>query len=78
MIIRYYDCNERKYRPFIFPEQVDNSTHNETKDFFCPDHANKLYGTRMYYNDMATLMFNSQESAIRQLFHQDGKSLWFN
>ena len=26
-----------------------------------------------YYNDMATLFFNSQEEAIKQLFHQPGK-----
>ena len=26
-----------------------------------------------YYNDMATLVFNSQESAIKQLFHQNGR-----
>ena len=26
------------------------------------------------YNDMATLFFNSQEEAIKQLFHQEGKS----
>ena len=27
------------------------------------------------YNDMATLFFNSQEEAIKQLFHQEGRSL---
>lgn len=25
------------------------------------------------YNDMATLLFNPQEAAIHQLFHQDGE-----
>lgn len=34
------------------------------KAFFCPNDT---------YNDMATLFFNSQESAILQLFHQDGE-----
>lgn len=37
---------------------------SEIKTYFCPDGK---------YNDMATLLFNSQEEAIRQLFHQDGK-----
>lgn len=36
---------------------------NDTKDYFCPDG---------HYNDMATLFFTSQESAIRHLFHLDG------
>ena len=26
-----------------------------------------------YYNDMATLFFNPQEVAIKQLFHQEGQ-----
>lgn len=34
------------------------------KTYFCPDGK---------YNDMATLLFNSQEDAIKQLFHLDGK-----
>ncbi|PIO16351.1 hypothetical protein AB205_0009200, partial [Aquarana catesbeiana] len=33
------------------------------KTFFCPNDT---------YNDMATLFFNPQESAILQLFHQEG------
>uniref|UniRef100_UPI00398F5849 H(+)/Cl(-) exchange transporter 6 isoform X2 n=1 Tax=Pristiophorus japonicus TaxID=55135 RepID=UPI00398F5849 len=33
------------------------------KTFFCPNQT---------YNDMATLFFNPQETAILQLFHQDG------
>ena len=37
---------------------------NVTKPYFCQDGQ---------YNDMATLFFTSQESAIRQLFHLDGK-----
>lgn len=36
------------------------------KAFFCPNDT---------YNDMATLFFNPQESAILQLFHQDGECL---
>ncbi|KAK7811130.1 hypothetical protein U0070_016070 [Myodes glareolus] len=35
----------------------------QLQTFFCPNDT---------YNDMATLFFNSQESAILQLFHQDG------
>ncbi|XP_048773690.2 H(+)/Cl(-) exchange transporter 6-like isoform X4 [Ostrea edulis] len=34
------------------------------RTYFCPDGQ---------YNDMATLFFNSQEEAIKQLFHQEGK-----
>lgn len=33
------------------------------RTYFCEDG---------YYNDMATLFFNSQEEAIKQLFHQEG------
>ncbi|KAM4703251.1 H(+)/Cl(-) exchange transporter 6 isoform 1-T1 [Rhinophrynus dorsalis] len=40
-------------------EEVNSSI----KTFFCPNNT---------YNDMATLFFNPQESAILQLFHQDG------
>ena len=54
------------------PKQTSNSTSCDSKDFFCPNHNSK-YPTQSYYNDMATLMFNSQESAIKQLFHRDGK-----
>ena len=39
----------------------------EIKTYFCPDGK---------YNDMATLLFNSQEDAIKQLFHQDGKQIF--
>ncbi|XP_065891221.1 H(+)/Cl(-) exchange transporter 6-like isoform X2 [Dysidea avara] len=49
---------------------VDKSKSNHTAEFqkeiktyFCPEGK---------YNDMATLLFNSQEVAIKQLFHQDG------
>ncbi|XP_002740900.1 H(+)/Cl(-) exchange transporter 6 [Saccoglossus kowalevskii] len=48
---------------------VDNNTYTiseieeSVRTFFCDDG---------YYNDMATLFFNPQETAIKQLFHQDG------
>lgn len=42
----------------VTSEDVNSST----KTFFCPNET---------YNDMATLFFNPQESAILQLFHQD-------
>lgn len=41
---------------------------SDTKDYFC---------RKGQYNDMATLFFASQESAIRQLFHLDGKATMF-
>lgn len=56
--------------------QGDLSFRNETRDYFCPGHHQQIqygYGTK-YYNDMATLVFNSQETAIKQLFHQSGES----
>jgi hypothetical protein len=53
----------------------NNSSDAETRDFFCPSHNDKETHHKSYYNDMATLMFNSQETAIKQLFHQDGKSM---
>lgn len=40
---------------------------SEIQTYFCPDGK---------YNDMATLLFNSQEDAIKQLFHQDGKEIF--
>ncbi|KAF6108013.1 chloride voltage-gated channel 6 [Phyllostomus discolor] len=47
-----------------FPLQVASEDVNSSiKTFFCPNET---------YNDMATLFFNPQESAILQLFHQDG------
>ena len=48
--------------------QGDASFRNETRTYFCP-----RFGTVAYYNDMATLMFNTQEVAVKQLFHQNGK-----
>ncbi|XP_055022289.1 H(+)/Cl(-) exchange transporter 6 [Boleophthalmus pectinirostris] len=38
-------------------------TNSSVRQFFCPNNS---------YNDMATLLFNPQEKAIHQLFHQDG------
>lgn len=47
-----------------FQLQVTSEDVNSSiKTFFCPNET---------YNDMATLFFNPQESAILQLFHQDG------
>ncbi|XP_062567017.1 H(+)/Cl(-) exchange transporter 6-like [Saccostrea cucullata] len=37
---------------------------DSVRTYFCPEGS---------YNDMATLFFNSQEEAIKQLFHQEGK-----
>ncbi|XP_018426778.1 PREDICTED: chloride transport protein 6 [Nanorana parkeri] len=47
------------------PMQVSSSdeVNSSIKTFFCPNNT---------YNDMATLFFNPQESAILQLFHQEG------
>ncbi|XP_023371002.1 chloride transport protein 6 isoform X2 [Otolemur garnettii] len=44
-------------------QMVTEDVNSSTKTFFCPNDT---------YNDMATLFFNPQESAILQLFHQDG------
>lgn len=40
-----------------------SSTNSSVRQYFCPNNT---------YNDMATLLFNPQEKAIHQLFHQDG------
>lgn len=45
--------------------QVTSDVNSSIKAFFCPNDT---------YNDMATLFFNPQESAILQLFHQDATS----
>ncbi|OXB77323.1 UNVERIFIED_CONTAM: hypothetical protein H355_002315 [Colinus virginianus] len=42
---------------------MSEDVNSSIKTFFCPNET---------YNDMATLFFNPQESAILQLFHQDG------
>jgi len=45
---------------------MSEDVNSSIKTFFCPNES---------YNDMATLFFNPQESAILQLFHQDGEQL---
>ncbi|KAK2494205.1 hypothetical protein MC885_003857, partial [Smutsia gigantea] len=62
------ECRERLPSSQIgndsFQLQVTSEDVNSSvKTFFCPNET---------YNDMATLFFNPQESAILQLFHQDG------
>lgn len=52
------DCN------FIL-FQLINGTDSAVRTYFCD---------KGEYNDMATLFFNSQEEAIKQLFHQEGKT----
>ena len=54
-----------------------NQFEESTKHYFCPSngistHIGRFYFTE-YFNDMATLVFNSEEEAVKQLFHQDGK-----
>lgn len=43
---------------------ANEDVNSTIRRFFC---SNKTY------NDMATLFFNPQETAIHQLFHQDGE-----
>ncbi|XP_012640786.1 H(+)/Cl(-) exchange transporter 6 isoform X2 [Microcebus murinus] len=59
-------------RQMSFSKHVRNDSYQQVrtedvnssmKTFFCPNDT---------YNDMATLFFNPQESAILQLFHQEG------
>lgn len=50
----------------LFLQVTSEDVNSTIKTFFCPNDT---------YNDMATLFFNSQESAILQLFHQDGECL---
>ena len=47
---------------------------NSTKNYFCPTGGITFAGVTFseIYNDMATLAFNSEEDAIKQLFHQNG------
>nr|XP_020637813.1 chloride transport protein 6 [Pogona vitticeps] len=44
-------------------DSSSNEVNASIRTFFCPNQT---------YNDMATLFFNPQESAILQLFHQEG------
>ncbi|XP_032631294.1 H(+)/Cl(-) exchange transporter 6 isoform X4 [Chelonoidis abingdonii] len=46
-----------------FQGSSSEDVNSSIKTFFCPNET---------YNDMATLFFNPQESAVLQLFHQDG------
>ena len=52
---------------------------NSTRNYFCPTSGLLTkFGTDYfteYFNDIATLVFNSEEDAIKQLFHQNGKSI---
>jgi chloride channel 6 len=48
----------------------DTSFRHETIGYFCPDHGDTE--NVLYYNDLATILFNPQETAIKQLFHQNG------
>ena len=61
----------------------DNSFVNETHCYYCfkdgtnyksvnDTHCDHCPRDGTYYNHMATLMFNSQEKAIEQLFHGNG------
>ena len=52
---------------FVFKMLQINGTETiegSVRTYFCKDG---------YYNDMATLFFNSQEVGIKQLFHQSGE-----
>ena len=57
-----------------FP-QNDLSFRNETRDYLCPGLGVVTDASTKYYNDMGTLMFNSHETVIRQLFHHNGRHL---
>lgn len=60
------ECSEI---PQNLTSETSNTIETAVRTYFCPDG---------FYNDMATLFFNSQEEAIKQLFHQpetDGFSL---
>lgn len=47
---------------------------NSTRNYFCPTQVSFPYiSFSDYFNDLATLMFNSEEDSIKQLFHQDGE-----
>ncbi|XP_077998809.1 H(+)/Cl(-) exchange transporter 6-like [Glandiceps talaboti] len=47
----------------LIASYTENTINDTVRGYFCDDG---------YYNDMATLFFNSQETAIKQLFHQEG------
>ncbi|XP_071479352.1 H(+)/Cl(-) exchange transporter 6-like [Diadema antillarum] len=52
-------CKELHHQNTTTQESITSSV----RTYFCPEG---------YYNDMATLFFNPQEEAIKQLFHQEG------
>ncbi|KAK6177582.1 hypothetical protein SNE40_015655 [Patella caerulea] len=55
-------CRKIPLKPSII-NSTRSSVELTVRDYFCEDG---------YYNDMATLFFNPQEIAIKQLFHQAG------
>lgn len=57
---QYIKCN----LDCCFQDSSEEEVNLSIKTFFCPNDT---------YNDMATLFFNPQESAILQLFHQEGE-----
>ena len=61
--------------PFLSFE-IQQGFNNDTINYFCPPAGTLLYPFQNYYNDMATLVFSSEEDTIKQLFHQDGKWLF--
>ena len=47
----------------------------KTNDLFCPrNEPGEKQSSNIYFNDMATLMFQSQESGIKHLFHRNGEA----
>lgn len=51
--------------------QGDTSFRNETSGYFCPKYGDTP--NVLYYNDLGTILFHPQETAIKQLFHQNGE-----
>ena len=59
---------------------INSGEEESTQEYFCPSkglstHVGSFYFFE-YFNDMATLVFNSEEDAIKQLFHHHGKSIY--
>ncbi|XP_052820387.1 H(+)/Cl(-) exchange transporter 6-like [Mya arenaria] len=50
--------------PSIMTNTTSSAIEEDVRTYFCEEGS---------YNDMATLFFNSQEEAIKQLFHQPGE-----
>ncbi|XP_032904136.1 chloride transport protein 6 [Amblyraja radiata] len=60
------ECREipsRTHSNNVTQQPAEEDVNSSIKTFFCLNNT---------YNDMATLFFNPQETAILQLFHQDG------